>query len=215
MSIGTGVQSEGESVMAKSKKGKDASDARGRVLDAAERLYALKGYDGVRLRDIASEAGIDHSSIYFHAPGGKESLYVEVMVRLLERHRDALSRIVADSEGDLLAQLRGYARWIASNPPVDTLRMRHVDYAHLDRKNVRKLGPLSGSAFLDPIEAALRSAHARDEIREVDFRLAAGGLYSMLLMVHAIPAGSTDKSHEQVSRELVDIFLHGLTNASA
>ncbi|MEO1173171.1 MAG: TetR/AcrR family transcriptional regulator [Myxococcota bacterium] len=200
--------------MARGKKQKGDSGARARVLDAAEKLYGLRGYDGVRLRDIASEAGIDHSSIYFHAPGGKEALYVEVMVRLLERHQEALSGIVAESDGDLIAQLNGCARWIASNPPVDTLRMRHVDYGHLAPKHVRKLGPLTGAAFLDPIEEALRSAHARGEIREVDFKVAAGGLFSMLLMVHAIPAGVATKSHERISRELVEVFLHGLVDPS-
>ncbi len=51
------------------------TDARERVLDAAERLFAERGYASVTLRDIAAEVGIRHTSLYHHVPGGKEAIF--------------------------------------------------------------------------------------------------------------------------------------------
>ena len=39
----------------------DAS--RRRILDAAERAFALRGFGGARLRDIAQEAGVHHALV--------------------------------------------------------------------------------------------------------------------------------------------------------
>jgi AcrR family transcriptional regulator len=44
------------------------------VLEAAERVFAAEGYDGARMQDIASEAGLALATLYA-AAGGKEALY--------------------------------------------------------------------------------------------------------------------------------------------
>lgn len=53
------------------------------VLDAAERLFAASGFDGVSLRDIAQSADISLPLINFHF-GGKEDLFRTVLSRRVE-----------------------------------------------------------------------------------------------------------------------------------
>ncbi|MDQ4502728.1 TetR family transcriptional regulator [Sinomonas sp. ASV322] len=53
---------------------KGTSDRRAAIVDAATRLFADKGYDGVSLREIAREAGVDAALVH-HYFDGKESLF--------------------------------------------------------------------------------------------------------------------------------------------
>jgi AcrR family transcriptional regulator len=60
---------------------------RDRILDAAEALFAERGYDGVTLRQIASEARVDVALASYHF-GKKLDLFNAVF----ERRADALNR---------------------------------------------------------------------------------------------------------------------------
>ncbi len=53
---------------------------RERILDAAEALFAERGYDGTTLRDVASSVGLRNPSLYNHFDS-KESLYAAVLER--------------------------------------------------------------------------------------------------------------------------------------
>jgi AcrR family transcriptional regulator len=54
-----------------------------RILDAAEDLFALKGYKGTSLGDVAERVGIRSPSLYNHFRN-KEALYRAVLTRLLD-----------------------------------------------------------------------------------------------------------------------------------
>lgn len=56
---------------------------RDRILDAAEREFAKRGFFGVSLRDIARAAGVDVALISYHF-GKKEALFEAVMMRRSE-----------------------------------------------------------------------------------------------------------------------------------
>lgn len=75
-----------------------------RLLDAAERLFAERGFFGVTTRQVAVEAEVDDAMIYYHFES-KRGLFDAVFERrakLLHRARhDSMLRYVADSNGDL------------------------------------------------------------------------------------------------------------------
>lgn len=54
-----------------------------RILDAAERLFAARGFYGVSLRDIARNANVDPALVSYHF-GKKEQLFEAVMLRRAE-----------------------------------------------------------------------------------------------------------------------------------
>jgi len=56
---------------------------RERILDAAESLFADRGFEGTALRDVASRVGIRTPSLYNHFPS-KEALYAAVLERVVE-----------------------------------------------------------------------------------------------------------------------------------
>ena len=68
-----------------------------RLLDAAEKLFCEKGYEGTSVRDITAEAGCNIAAVIYHF-GGKERLYQEMfrrrLVRNLQVHPGFASRFI-------------------------------------------------------------------------------------------------------------------------
>lgn len=73
-----------------------ADVARQKLLDAAVRVFGLKGPDGATVRDIAREAGQNVASIAYYF-GGKEQMYHQVLLGMAneihQRLADVLPRI--------------------------------------------------------------------------------------------------------------------------
>lgn len=66
------------------------TDARERMIAAARRLFREHGYTGTALSEVISESAAPRGSMYFHFPGGKEELAVEVT---LAHSADAIAHI--------------------------------------------------------------------------------------------------------------------------
>ncbi|MBE3575195.1 MAG: TetR/AcrR family transcriptional regulator [Firmicutes bacterium] len=81
-------------------------DTMERILDAAYRCLASRGYASVSMRQIALEAGVALSQLhyYFHS---KERLFLEVLFRTTEQHRREVQEWV--SRPDVQERLRGLA----------------------------------------------------------------------------------------------------------
>ena len=56
----------------------DAPDARQRLLEASQAIFADRGFDGAKVRDICKGAGVNIAGINYHF-GGKEELYIETV----------------------------------------------------------------------------------------------------------------------------------------
>ncbi len=78
-----------------------------RILDVAERLVQLRGFNGFSYADIASELGITKASLHYHFPS-KAELGRALIVRYAERFADALSHIDRELP-DACAKLDAYA----------------------------------------------------------------------------------------------------------
>src|SRR5271165_77587 len=117
------------------------SDRRSRLIAAAERLIAERGYLAVRLEDIGAAAGVSGPAIYRHFPN-KESLLVELLVgisaRLLAGARDVTARN-ADPAAALDGLIDFHLDFALGEP--DLIRIQDRDLAHLPdaaERQVRK-----------------------------------------------------------------------------
>ena len=71
------------------------------VLNAAERLFALNGFQSVSVRDITAEAGVNLASVNYHF-GSKDALLFEIFRRRtaeLNRERARMLHAAADRHG--------------------------------------------------------------------------------------------------------------------
>jgi TetR/AcrR family transcriptional repressor of lmrAB and yxaGH operons len=99
-----------------------ANDTRTRMLEATARLLRQRGYHGTSLNDILAASGAPRGSLYFHFPGGKDQLVIEVtrasVREVAQKLHDTLSaekspavavRRIVESTAEMLAQ-SDYAR---------------------------------------------------------------------------------------------------------
>ena len=93
-----------------------------RILDAAENLFAEKGYSATSLGDVADRVGIRSPSLYNHFRN-KEALYAAVLERLLE----AFGAPLAELKDQAITSQRIY-QWLET-----IVRMHH------ERPNLARL----------------------------------------------------------------------------
>lgn len=186
------------------------SEARERVLDAAERLFARRGYAAVTLRDIAAEVGIRHTSLYHHVPGGKEELFMEVMERNFRRHHQGLTNAIAQARPEVQAQLYAIADWLLSQPPMDIVRLNYSDLPSIEPAHAMRLSEMALRTMILPIAEMLEQAQRRGEIQNPDVGLVAGGLLGMIESLYAVPTEALVQSRQELAHHLIDAFLNGL-----
>lgn len=79
-----------------------ATATRKRILNAAEKLFAERGFDGVTVRQITAEAGVDTALAHHHF-GSKQELFGRVLLRRAELHMEerdaAMSRCIEAAGG--------------------------------------------------------------------------------------------------------------------
>ena len=68
----------GKAVRTKSVRVSEQEDARARLIDAAIKLFADKGYEGTSVRDLATAAGVNVAAVSYHF-GSKDELYHEAL----------------------------------------------------------------------------------------------------------------------------------------
>lgn len=106
---------------------RDAQRSRGAILDAAERLFAERGYEGTSLKEIGEAAGLSRGTpAYFF--GSKQGLYAAVKGRLAEYVKEfagqarSANEFTADSENRdsprevIAGAARAYIDFLASRP---------------------------------------------------------------------------------------------------
>jgi len=74
---------------------------RSAILEAAQRLFAERGYDGTTIRDVAAEAAIDPAMVirYF---GSKDELFIRAAA--IELELPALNKVARTSIGEALVR---------------------------------------------------------------------------------------------------------------
>lgn len=83
---------------------KDAEERRNEILDAAERLFGEKGFDGTSTNEILDEVGIARGTLYYHFKS-KEDILDAMIERLTGRLIANASEIVKKKDIPVLQRL--------------------------------------------------------------------------------------------------------------
>lgn len=187
------------------------SEARERVLNVAEKLFMERGYAGVTLKDIADSLKMRQASLYYHVPGGKEALFVEVAERGLHRHRHGLEDTMQKAGPDIREKLRAAARWMLVEPMPDLGRMQHSDMLAIEPEHAEHLMHVAYQSLMLPIDAVLRRAHQEGQIITREPTMIAGAFLAIMNSVRSLPVEFLQqRSKDGMSDTLIDVLLNGL-----
>lgn len=148
----------------------DPEAARDDILDAAERLFAAKGFDGVSTATIAKEAGVSQSQIHYHFDT-KQKLWGKVFERRFADYFAAQSALLDDRDIGDMERMRdsitSYFRFFEKNPHYVKLLGR----AQLDAEEggegeeTEEMGERLMRKGSEVIAAAQRAGAIRDDVR--------------------------------------------------
>ena len=85
---------------------KTAQERKNEILDAAEELFAAKGYDNASANDIIAKIGIARGTLYHHF-GSKEEILDALVERMTREGIDRAKTIVRDDRYPILERLTG------------------------------------------------------------------------------------------------------------
>ena len=94
-------------------------DKRERILEAAERIFARRGFFHARVSEIAKEAGVADGTIYLYFKS-KDDLLISLFESRMERVTTSMNEAIAgagpSARERLLAVLDTYVRLVVDNP---------------------------------------------------------------------------------------------------
>ena len=187
-------------------------DRRQRILDAAVRVFARRGYHGSRVGDIASEAGVAHGLLYHYFSSKDEVLatvFSENFGELLERFR-----AVEAADEPAPEKLEGIAKILLrtwrNDPDLVTVMVREVARSAQLQAQVEEVR----EAFAI-LQRVIEQGQADGVFRrDLDARLASwivyGGLEEVLTgwVLGQLPDG--DEEVARAERTAIDLALGGL-----
>lgn len=107
---------------------------RDRLLDAALRLFACKGFESASVRELAKAANVTRPALYYHF-GSKEGLYLELVERLCATVEDSILHSMVP-QGTPRVRLRSFVLNILDSTIEDASKQRFFFTIVLDpRRN--------------------------------------------------------------------------------
>jgi AcrR family transcriptional regulator len=176
------------------------SDRRSKLIAAAARLIAERGYLAVRLEDIGAAAGVSGPAIYRHFPN-KEALLVELLVGVSTRLLSGAQAVVSEaSDVDMAFDgLVDFHLEFSLGEP-DLIRIQDRDLAHLPERAKRQVR----KAQRQYVEIWVDLLRRRDGVDEADARVMAHAAFGLLNSTpYSLKALGTKDTDASRSREVL------------
>ena len=208
----------------KIEKERNAARSRAAILDAAEQLFAERGYDATSLTEVGAAAGVSRGTPgYFF--GSKADLYRAVLERAFAEVREAVragrARALASSQSTetiLAGAVSDYFEFLAARP--NFIRL-------IEREALSGRGQLEGVDHVSAGQEALAAISAELGLDEAESGDAAQLLLSVIALcwfplIHActLPPAVGIEFHdaadvERRKRHVVNLVLHGVRGLTA
>jgi TetR/AcrR family transcriptional regulator len=144
------------------------------VLDAAERLFAERGFVGTSMRDIADASGVSQPLIQYHFDH-KDGLYAAALRRAVEAYaaRFPEAAHVTDQPLDVACEMQRLFTFLQENQ----LQVRMIGWARLEGKHELVTGCESlRRAMVQRIECAQQQGRVRSDIKAASLGVMLEGL---------------------------------------
>ncbi|GII94269.1 TetR/AcrR family transcriptional regulator [Sinosporangium siamense] len=190
---------------------------RARARDEFARLLTVHGYLGVSLDEIAKNVNVKQASLYYHFPGGKLGLFLEVAHHYIEE-TSATLRGALETEGglrDRLLALAGtYALGTCNSPLGDQI---YYATRHLDEAQRAEVSHAYVQRLIAPVTELMARAVESGELQAADPGFLATAFMELAGTLQPMPEDVAMPPVERASLppagrracDVVDLFLHG------
>jgi AcrR family transcriptional regulator len=183
-----------------------------RIIDAAARIFAEKGFSGATTRTIAAAANVNEVTLFRHF-GNKKKLYEEMV-----RQNSALPGLAAAIETQMSGDLHHDLQLLAKQFLGLMLKRRQEILSSLcEAERQPELRPLIGVIPQQQrliLSDYLRMQMIRGSLREIDAEMAAQALLGSLLAYSIsqslLPKEMTERPIEEVAALFVQLFIEGI-----
>jgi AcrR family transcriptional regulator len=186
---------------------------RNEIIDAAIRLFARKGFVDASMSDLAEEADVVVTAVYYHF-SGKEELFSAAVHRVFDSISTVVENVRADDApgdvGALDAVIDAVWTWIDSHPDEATLVHLQLPGATREiaalRRDFEQLHVRRAFGYLDGSRPRGRTSSARRALET----LCARTLVDVLISVHTMRLADGPLSRESSAR--LRAAAHALTH---
>lgn len=188
-------------------------DTQERILKAAEKLFARRGYGGTTTRDLAQAAGVAEGTLFRHFDS-KKAILVEVATRgWMEILTDLLTALSEMGSYKAVAQVMR-KRMLSLNANADMMRVCFMEaqfHPELrDRVQAEVIDKMT-----DVAEAFFQTGMDRGTYRQMNPRVAALiflGMFTVAGFSNTTMGDepSSPKDMQEMAETLADIFLNGV-----
>jgi AcrR family transcriptional regulator len=134
------------------------------IIDAAERVFAVKPFNKVSIRDIAREAGISHAAIYRYFPD-QRSLFIEAFLRGADEIVSFLTNIVGKSKkGNIEKVAETYLDYLIENDQYFRMMTHFMLDGSLTMEMIEKLNAAERRIF-DQFDIMFRKMDRPEPVR--------------------------------------------------
>lgn len=189
------------------------AQTRTRILEAAQRLFASKGFDGTTTRDLAQTAGIAEGTIFRYFPN-KKAILVEVATSgWVEILTDLLTELSEMGSYKAVAQVMRRRMWnFQKNADLMRVCFMEVQF-HEDLRDRIQLEVIT--KMTDVGEAFFQNAMDKGIYRQMDAKLVAKVFLGMFAIAGfsdntIIEPDASPQQMQLMAEGLADIFLNGV-----
>ena len=189
-----------------------------KLLNSAARLFAARGFDGISVRELAADAGVNLGSLTYHF-GKKEKLFAEVITRKSEPMVRLGRAIITSNKTPpekLADMMEAYATHILHDEPA--LKALYAEMLLGGRrlpKSTTDTVSLRNRMFIRVLKQGIKAGY----FRKVDVESAAWNFFGMMsaYILYEPLAGEGGRRAaypkpyvKRIVRAAVDIFLAGI-----
>jgi AcrR family transcriptional regulator len=166
------------------------------IIEAAKRVFALKPFNKVSIRDIAREAGISHASIYRYFPD-QQSLFVEAFLHGAQKITMILDDIITNSRINTMEMVaEAYLTYLINNDQYFRMMTHFMLDGSLSEEMVDKLNT-SERLIFDKFDILFRKANMPEPVRPLSHAFFAA-LNGVLITFRNYPGRSVKAVHQHM-----------------
>lgn len=189
------------------------TETRHRILQAAQRLFASRGYDGTTTRDLASAAGVAEGTLFRHFEN-KKAILIEVATQgWVEILTDLLTELSEMGSYKAVAQVMR-RRMMRMHENADMMKVCFMEAQFHPELRERIQSEVIGK-MTDVAEAFFQTAMDKGIYRRTNPKIVAKVFLGMFAVAGfsddtIMEPGASPKQMQEMAEGIADIFLNGV-----